>query len=291
MRISAYAKINWCLNILGRRADGYHDMDTLMQSISLCDDLIIEPADDITLACNAPGVPDGKDNLVFQAAYRLRDRFSVEKGARMRLIKRIPPMAGLGGGSADAAAALYGLSRFWGLTPSPGELHDLAAGLGSDVPFCLDGGLQRATGKGDRLQPLLSGGPIALSIIMPDVGLSTREVFARYDEVGGSDDCDIAAAVAALAGDDLIGLGAACANALVAAACGILPDVRRAIDDLRQAGALWARMSGSGAATFGVFPSEREALRACERLSPAWPRCFRAKTMGQGAMRASARPT
>jgi len=149
----AYAKINLSLEVLGRRRDGYHDLVTILQTVDLYDTLSFEPADKITLTCNVPGL-DTADNLVLRAARLLQRATGQTAGAAIRLEKGIPIAAGLGGGSSDAATTLVALSRLWGLHMSEANLHNLAAALGSDVPFFLVGGTCLAQGRGEMLTPL-----------------------------------------------------------------------------------------------------------------------------------------
>lgn len=149
----AYAKINLSLEILGRRRDGYHDLLTILQTVDLYDTLSFEPAADITLTCNVPGLA-GEGNLVLRAAHLLQRATGCPGGAAIHLEKGIPPAAGLGGGSSDAATTLVALSRLWGLSMTQANLQNLAAALGSDVPFFLSGGTCLAEGRGEVLTPL-----------------------------------------------------------------------------------------------------------------------------------------
>ena len=151
--IRAHAKINLTLEVLGRGDDGYHQIVSIIQTIDLHDTLTLEPAPDITLECDRPEL-DFEDNLVLRAAHLLQESANAEKGARIVLHKKVPVSAGLGGGSSDAAAALKGLNRLWGLGLSIDDLSPLAARLGSDVPFFLHGGTAMVQGRGERVRPL-----------------------------------------------------------------------------------------------------------------------------------------
>src|SRR5256886_7101276 len=161
--LSAAAKINLALEVLGRREDGYHEVATVMQAVDLSDRLVIEDAEVLELRVSAPDVPSDGSNLVARAARALRETAAVSRGARITLIKRIPVAGGLGGGSADAGATLMGLSRLWRLGWPRARLAELAATLGTDVPFFLRGGAALGTGRGGRVAP----GPRAA----PPVGL------------------------------------------------------------------------------------------------------------------------
>ena len=275
MRISAWAKINWTLDITGVRGDGYHDIDTLMQRISLCDDIDIAPCGDLrlTITGRIGGVPDDDSNLVLKAATCLQSARGVMAGAHVTLTKRIPSMAGLGGGSADAAATLLGLNAFWNAGASQDELLRMAVQLGADVPFCMGfaGSPARARGIGEDLEAQKPAAPCWLVIVKPEGGLSTRAVFAAYDArpvppmpVGAS-------AAEWLARGDWQSLSVRTHNALMSAACRLLPDIPRAMRALADAGAVMARMSGSGSAVYGVFREEATAQSAAEALAPHWP--------------------
>ena len=147
MQLKAFAKINWSLNTLGVREDGYHLMDMVMQMIELHDDITIEPADTLTLQVDGRvRVPDTSDNLVLRAAQALQNYAGIEAGAAIQLHKRIPVCAGLGGGSADAACILHGLNKLWKLHYPLETLCEIGVKIGADIPFCLAGGLMRAEG-------------------------------------------------------------------------------------------------------------------------------------------------
>lgn len=183
--VLARAKINWSLNILGVRPNGYHELDMLMQQISLSDELAFEPADALSLTIG--GTPGDESDLVLKAARALaelaRQRGMETSGARICLTKRIPSRAGLGGGSADCAETLKALNRLWNLNFPMETLLELGAKLGADVPFCLTGGLARVSGFGERIEPLRNPPRCALVLITPGGGLSTPEVFRAYDEM------------------------------------------------------------------------------------------------------------
>ena len=183
--VLARAKINWSLNILGVRPNGYHELDMLMQQISLSDELAFEPADALSLTVG--GAPGDESDLVLKAARALaelaRQRGMETFGARICLTKRIPSRAGLGGGSADCAETLKALNRLWNLNFPMETLLELGAKLGADVPFCLTGGLARVSGVGERIEPLRNPPHCALVLITPGGGLSTPEVFRAYDEM------------------------------------------------------------------------------------------------------------
>lgn len=285
--LKAYAKINWTLDILGTRPDGYHQMDMLMQSVDLCDTLWIEAADEITLtsaaeettrggedALSSQAVAYDQSNLVYRAALLLRRRCGISAGASIRLGKRIPSGAGMGGGSADAAAALIGLNRLWGLGLDRRQLCQIGLELGADVPFMLTGGLARVQGIGESITPLFPAPRVPLVLMQPCGGLSTGKIFAAYDALAAGPLArpDNAAAQEALLGGDLAALGAAMNNVLEAASVPARPALARAARALEQAGAIRAMMTGSGSVVYGVFADDKAALAAQRSLrqNPGW---------------------
>ncbi len=178
----AFAKINLGLEVGPLRPDGYHELRTVYQSIALADLLEVHAAPrGLSFTCEGEGAPPGEDNLVARAARALQDAFSCKKGARIRLVKRIPVQAGLGGGSADAAVTLLALVRLWRLPASPADLIPLAAALGSDVPFFLTGGTALGVGRGEEVYPLPDAPPLDVVVALSPRGTSTREAYGRLD--------------------------------------------------------------------------------------------------------------
>lgn len=264
----ANAKINWALNIVGRRADGYHLLDMVMQTIDLCDDLTVEPAGALSLTVD--GAAAGEDNLVLRAARALNRYSGTCNGARMALIKRIPARAGLGGGSADCALALRALNELWKLDLTDAELLEIGEKLGADVPFCLTGGLARVRGIGEQIKPVPDAPQIPLVLVRPGDGLSTGEVFKLWDGGGfGEVALDGATLVDAVARRDLAAIDGLCANALTAPAVALMPEIGRLIDEMRALGAGAAFMTGSGSTVVGAFSDAQTARRAAERLPGA----------------------
>jgi len=181
VRGEAFAKTNLMLKVVGKREDGYHEIDTVFQTIDLTD--VVEasaaPAG-IALACSDPAIPAGEENLVHRAATAWRNRFGVREGARLSLTKRIPAGGGLGGGSSDAAVTLALLSRLWRLAPTDRDYAEVGASLGSDVPFFFVGGTARGRGRGELIEPLLDRPPRELILVVPPFSISTRDVYARW---------------------------------------------------------------------------------------------------------------
>src|SRR5216683_776287 len=179
MVLRTSAKVNLALEVLGRRPDGYHELSTVLQAVDLFDRLTVETAEAITLETSDPALPTDDGNLVIRAARLLRKTAGVEAGARIVLDKRIPVAAGLGGGSSDAAATLWGLNHLWGLRWRRERLIALATGLGMDVPFFLGPGRALGTGRGEVLKALPTAGGYAMVLVNPGVPLSTQAVYGR----------------------------------------------------------------------------------------------------------------
>jgi len=277
----ALPKINWSLSVLGRRRDGYHLLDTLMQTIDLPglrDTLWLRPASALSLAVEGPfAVAAGEDNLVLRAARLLQEAAGVCHGAAIRLQKGIPWGAGLGGGSADAAQTLLGLNEMWGLRLSVAALDAIAVRLGADVPFFLRGGLARVGGIGESIRVLcenpVSGrdGPFQLVIVLPEARLSTAAVFAQYDRLQSvPGNVDVGAAQRALLRRDYAALAAVADNALEPSACALVPEIAECMVSLVRQGALYVRMTGSGSAVFGIFSTAEKAKLAGNRCGSVW---------------------
>ena len=284
--LKAHAKINWTLDIHGTREDGYHLMEMLMQSVDMHDTLWLEEADTLMLenAADETGAPVQKApdalgseavtfdqrNLVYRAAKLLQNRYQVKGGARMRLLKKIPSGAGMGGGSADAAAALRGLNTLWKLNLPEEELLSLGLSLGADVPFMLTGGLAHVSGIGEIIHPLSPAPEIWLVMLQPCGGLSTREVFTAFDSLHPAllARPDTARAQEALLKRDLPSLGAAMNNVLEGVSAAARPALRKAAQALEELGAVRGMMTGSGSVVYGVFESQEKAALAAAALTP-----------------------
>lgn len=276
MLIRAYAKINWNLNVLGELPGGYHELDMLMQSVELCDDVELLEGDQLSLdIAGAQGLSAGNDNLMLRAARLMREHTGVERGVCMRLVKRIPMQAGMGGGSSDAAAVLRGLNEMWGAALGEDELCALGLKLGADVPYCLTGGLCRARGLGERLRREQGAPEVRLIVAMPERGLSTAGVFRRCKS--GCEQ-DAGRALEALRARDWAWLDAHTMNDLQAPACELRPEIAKCIALMRECGADFARMTGSGSAVYGVFETA-SAERALERVRAAYPVCWLTRTI------------
>ena len=283
-------KVNWALRILNRRADGFHEVVTVLQAIDLWDTLTINDAAELSLSCNRPGIPTDRSNLVLQAAALLAGRAGVgNPGAAIRLEKRIPAGGGLGGGSSDAAGALAGLARAWNLDLNRDDLAGMAAELGSDVPFFLTGGTALGTGRGERIEPLPFAGEVPLLLGFPPVSISTAQVYSQLGAyltlpANGVNLCGLRALK--LPGNKDFGFAI---NDLEPVVFGRWPELRSFRDSLLAHGALHAMLSGSGSTVFGVFEDRDGMQRAGEKLSGLFRHweLFRTRTVAE-AIRLSA---
>lgn len=287
--LAAHAKINLALDITGRRADGLHELDTIMQSVSLADEveLVKAPGTDIAVRCEGAvsgGVlPQGERNIAYRAAraYFQAAGFPAE-GVSISIRKRIPTQAGLGGGSADAAAVLEGMARLFPAELSPEELLKAGVLVGADVPFCLTGGCLRARGIGERLSPLPPLPDCAVLIAKPEGGVSTAAAYAAYDRQETHGAPHTGALCAVLEEGRLGKVGARMGNVFAE----VLPlsAVERLCADLRSAGAAGSCMSGSGSAVFGLFADEPSARSAAAAFSDEQAEAFFCRPVEKGWM-------
>jgi 4-diphosphocytidyl-2-C-methyl-D-erythritol kinase len=263
LEVLAPAKLNLFLEILGKRPDGYHDLESLMVTVDLYDTLAFldDPSGRITLRCDDPTLPTGPDNLVIQAALRLKAASGTDRGALIDLKKAIPAQAGLAGGSSDAASTLVGLDRLWGLGLTPEHLDELAASIGSDVAFFRQGPVAVCRGRGEIVEPWPILEPMHFVLICPPVGVSTAAVYRNL--VPPESPQGIGGVLEALELGDLPRLGRSLFNRLLEPALGA---VEAALAGLGPSldGHL---MSGSGSAYFGLARNRGAAEDAARRLA------------------------
>jgi 4-diphosphocytidyl-2-C-methyl-D-erythritol kinase len=250
LRVRAYAKINLSLRVLGVRQDGYHELRTILQSIALHDTLTVRNRrGPFTLQCDDPDCPADRRNLVWRAAERVWEasgRLGDMRDVEIRLAKSIPLQAGLGGGSSDAAAALRVLASLWHLKNPP--LSEIAASLGADVPYFLEGGTVLGLDRGDVLYPLVDPPAAWITLVLPAFGVSTADAYAWWDAAGRN------------------GGGPEPGNDLQGPVVAHHPEIARIVGALQKAGASHAAMSGSGSAVFGLFDRQTAAGRAARAL-------------------------
>ena len=277
MEISANAKINLTLDILRRREDGYHELQMVMQAVSLADQLTVVPArgTEGTAASDLHFLPTGGKNLAQMAAAAFRAATGLGGPVDVTIQKRVPVCAGLAGGSADAAAVLRAMDELTGAGLSSVELAKIGEGVGSDVPFCVLGGTALAEGRGERLTPLPPLPPCHITICKPPFSISTPQLFSRVNVRKIVRRPDTAGTVAALEAGDLAGVARRMYNVFEdVLEPRRMAEIREIESALIDCGALGASMSGSGPSVFGLFQDQRQAQDACERLKKSYRDVF-----------------
>lgn len=271
----ARAKINLSLTVLGRRADGYHELESLVVFADVGDRLRAEPSGDISLALAGPfaaSLAGETDNLVLGAARSLREALGVSAGARLTLEKNLPVASGIGGGSADAAAALRALTKLWRVDAEGATLAAIALGLGADVPVCLEARPAFMRGIGDRVARVEVPARFSLVLVNPGVGVATASVFKKLQAPPLGEMPAAPALPAFDTLDGLIGWLRENGNDLEAPARKLVPEIDAVIAAIGAApGCRLARMSGSGATCFGVFATDAEARTAAPGIARAHP--------------------
>jgi 4-diphosphocytidyl-2-C-methyl-D-erythritol kinase len=267
VEVRARAKVNLGLEVLGRRSDGYHELRSIMWAIELADRVTLEAdGSDIALECEAPEVPVTPDNLAWRAAELARRATGSAAGLRIRIDKRIPVAAGLGGGSTDAAAVLAGFSRVGGRRLGARRQQALAVALGMDVPFFLGRSPALARGRGEEVRPVMASADLALVLANPGFPLATREVYARLEPGDYGDGRRVAALLPALR-RGVRAVADTVTNGLERAAARLWPGLTEVKAALVEAGCLVALMAGSGPTVLGIAPSHRAALRIRDALA------------------------
>jgi 4-diphosphocytidyl-2-C-methyl-D-erythritol kinase len=267
--VRAYAKINLTLDVLGQRADGYHDLATVMQTVDLYDTICLSAIEDdqVRIVCTMPEL-SSDDNLAARAVRLVRQRLAIRQGVLIELHKRIPMAAGLGGGSSDAAAVLLALQHWWQLQLSPSDLLDIASSLGSDVPFFLTGGLALCEGRGERVTALSSNWPRTmrwLLLLKPAISVSTAAVFRNLPASDYTDGMHSRAVCTALTAGQTPGLEDL-HNCFERRVLETYPEVALSRESLLQAGASFVRLSGTGPTLLAPFPDLTCAQKVQEQL-------------------------
>ncbi|HEY8549419.1 MAG TPA: 4-(cytidine 5'-diphospho)-2-C-methyl-D-erythritol kinase [Vicinamibacterales bacterium] len=301
LEVRAFAKINVHLSVHGRRPDGFHELTTVFQTVGLADTLSLAPADGpLALRCPGSDLPEDASNLVMRAATALAEELGrpLPEGFRFTLHKQIPTQAGLGGGSADAVAAMRALAALWGEEAAPDLLARVGRRLGSDVPFFAFGGTALGQGRGDQVTRLPDLPPMAVVIARPSFGVPTADAYrwlaaSRSDagkgaEASAGGPADLAWPSTA---DGWPGRLAACHNDFEPVVCARHPEIAAGIRLLREAGARLACLSGSGSAIVGLFADEvaAEAAAAPFAARPGW-RCWLTQTVDAAAYARDAAP-
>jgi 4-diphosphocytidyl-2-C-methyl-D-erythritol kinase len=292
--VRAHAKINLDLRVLGTRPDGFHELRTVFQAISLHDvvSCMPTPGAGFAIECDIAGVPLNESNLVWRAAQRLwralRRPGEVE-GVTVRLDKRIPLQAGLGGGSADAAAALVGLARLWRAPVKPNQLVDVAVTLGADVPFFLSGGTALGLGRGEEIYPLADLPTHWVVLLVPGFGVSTSDAYGWWDSEHTLVRRSLAREPQYVPGP-WPSRAAQMVNDLEGPIALHHPEIDQMKAALKRAGALAAAMTGSGSTVFGLFQKRHDAVRAVDRLQGQGWRVIFTQTLGRDEYGRASRP-
>lgn len=288
--LPSFAKINLQLRILGERGDGFHELFTVFQTVSLHDTLHFAESDTLELSCDDPTVPIDARNLIIKAATLLRAQFGVLQGATMHLEKRIPSPGGLGGGSSNAAITLIGLARLWELDDSV-DLHGIAEDIGSDVAFFLYGGTAIGTGRGEKIEPLDDITEDYVLVVTPDISVSTKDAFERLRAATLTKEASNR--ILRVCRDEAKSLDlqhSVLINDFEASVFDAHPEIRRVKETLLELGAVNAAMSGSGASVFAIFDkteTRQAAIKALDHES-TW-RKFAVATISRSEYREALR--
>lgn len=266
----AYGKINLSLDVLGRRANGYHDVSMVMQTVDLYDVIILRKLSDrdgIILTTDVDNIPLDEGNIVYKAIKLIKEEYGIDIGVSADIKKRLPVAAGMGGGSADAAAALRGMNTLFELGLKSERLEELGVRLGADVPFLIKGGIALAEGIGEKLTALPAFPECSLVIVKPNVSVSTKEVYEAFDSLTEVVHPDIKKLTDSLGKEDLGYIVKLLGNVLEDVTIkkhGIIDEIKRL---LVENGAVFSMMTGSGPTVFGIFENEEKAVMAGDRLS------------------------
>jgi 4-diphosphocytidyl-2-C-methyl-D-erythritol kinase len=272
VHVLAPAKINLYLEILGKRPDGYHEIETLILAVELYDEITLRPdaPGALSLTCDVPELATGSDNLVLKAARLLKEQTGSTQGAAIHLEKRIPWAAGLGGGSSDAAATLAGLNELWALGLSAERLSAMGAEIGSDVPFFFHTPAALCRGRGEVVEPAKTTTAFEIVLVKPEAGLSTAEVYREFGAERPSAIRNPQSAVTALADGNVENLGRALHNRLQEPALRACPPAATLYRQLQAAATAGCLLSGSGSCLFALCRDTREAARVIDGLRRGW---------------------
>ncbi|EIT84191.1 4-diphosphocytidyl-2-C-methyl-D-erythritol kinase [Fictibacillus macauensis ZFHKF-1] len=280
--IKAPAKINLSLDVLGKRADGYHEVKMIMTTVDLADrvEMTLLQEDKITIESTGGFVPLDHRNLAYQAAMLLKETFHIKKGVAIHIDKHIPVAAGLAGGSSDAAATLKGLNHIWKLGLSLDELAELGAKIGSDVSFCVYGGTAIASGRGEKIQHITAPPPCWVLLAKPPIGVSTAEVYRRVN-MNTVVHPDLDGMVDAIEDGSYKTICNKLGNVLESVTLALHPEVKHLKELMLRLGADGVLMSGSGPTVFGLFQHETRANRAYNGLRGFCHEVFAVRLLGE----------
>ncbi len=269
IRLKARAKINLTLDIVGKREDGYHQLESVMQTVALYDGIVIDAIEEdaITIEANLPWLPKDERNLAYKAADLMRRTYDIKEGVRIQIDKRIPVAAGLAGGSADCAAVLVGMNRLFSLGLKRWELQKLALTLGSDIPYCIQRGTALAEGVGEVLTSIKSGCPMCYVVLAKlPVSMSTAVVYGGLQLAEIDEHPDTKGMIAAMEAGDVAEMGRKLGNVLETVSIPMQPKIAKIKEEMIALGAEGALMSGSGPTVFGLFQDEAVAKKAAAKL-------------------------
>lgn len=268
IQLKALGKINLGLDVLGRRENGYHDVRMIMQTVYLYDEVTLEKRKEpgITVASNLVFLPTDESNIAFRAAKILLDEFGEKHGVSITLKKHIPVAAGMAGGSADAAAVLFGMNRLFGWKLSEKELMERGVTLGADVPYCIMRGTALAEGIGEKLTRLPAMPKCHVLIAKPPISVSTKMVYEKLDSSAIVDHPDIDGIIEGLRAKDVTRVAGSMGNVLESVTEKQYPVITQIKEEMLRGGAMNAMMSGSGPTVFGLFADPKSAHRAYEEL-------------------------
>ncbi len=272
-----YAKINLTLDVKAAREDGFHEVSMIMQQVRIWDDLHLEITEDdrIHFTSNVSFLGEGDNNIAYRAAVLMKERFGLKGGLSIQMNKRIPIAAGLAGGSTDTAAVIRGINRLYGLGLTRGQMMQIGAELGSDIPYCIVGGTCRASGRGEWIQRLAVTMPFAYVILVkPSFGISTPWAYKMFDRQVITRRPDEAAMIEAIGSGDLDRIGAEMVNLLEPAAFHKFPVLVKIRQDLAELGANGVMMSGSGPTIFALFDKRKNATNALYTLRRQYPQRY-----------------
>ncbi|CAM3968427.1 4-(cytidine 5'-diphospho)-2-C-methyl-D-erythritol kinase [Mesobacillus zeae] len=280
--IKAPAKINLSLDVLYKRPDGYHEVEMVMTTIDLADRVELTLLDRDTIKINSQNrfVPDDHRNLAYQAALLLKERFNVKQGVSIMIEKMVPVAAGLAGGSSDAAAALRGLNKLWGLGLSLDELAELGAEIGSDVSFCVYGGTALATGRGEKIMQLPAPPTCWIVLAKPFIGVSTAEVYRKLN-VNAVKHPDTKEMIKAIETNDFGKMCNEVGNVLEDVTLGLHPEVAQIKDQMQRFGADAVLMSGSGPTVFSLVEHDSRMHRIYNGLRGFCDQVFAVRMLGE----------
>jgi 4-diphosphocytidyl-2-C-methyl-D-erythritol kinase len=261
MKLRAYAKINIGIHILGKRSDGYHDLETVFHEIDCFDEIELEQHDEVAMTADSILVPIDASNLCMHAASLLQKEKNIQQGVIIHLKKNIPIGAGLGGGSSDAAAVLCGLNRFWKLKLSNNQLRTLGAQIGSDVPFFIEGGTAYATGRGEILESFSLKLPFWVAVVTPLIHISTAWAYNHLMPNRNGKASGLQTKLAKQISNPQK-LASIAQNDFEPSAFQTYPELSRIKEKLNEMGAVFSLMSGSGSSLYGFFENEKKAQQA-----------------------------